>query len=67
MKQIKIQNGHRYVTPQQALEAVGFENIIDFMDEDVLQNARAAAGPNCSALALIEKYLELAESDLIVG
>ena len=65
MKKISIDNGSRWVEPEEALKGVGLDALAVFMDFDTIE-AVHAEGPE-SDLAFLTRYLELAPDDLIFG
>ena len=65
MKKISIDNGSRWVEPEEALKSVGLDALAVFMDFDTIE-AVHAEGPE-SDLAFLTRYLGLAPDDLIFG
>lgn len=66
MKQISINNGHSYITPEEALEAVSLDTMAVYMDDDTRETVHDELAP-CSDIDFLARYLELAPDDLIIG
>ena len=66
MKQISINNGATYTTPAEALEEISLDTMAEYMDNDTLEAVHNELAP-CSDIEFLERYLELAPDDLIVG
>ena len=66
MKKISIDNGHSYVTPAEAIDAMSWDVIVDMMDDDIREAIHAAVAP-CTESEFLAAYLERAADDLIIG
>lgn len=66
MKQISINNGHTYVTPAEAIDAIAWDGIVSLMDDDTREHVHLEMAP-CTDLEFLSTYLEKATEDLIVG
>jgi hypothetical protein len=66
VKQISIDNGHSYVTPAEAIDAMSWDVIVNMMDDDTREAVHAAVAP-CTDLEFLAAYLERATDDLIIG
>lgn len=66
MKQISINNGATYTTPAEALEEISLDTMAEYMDNDTREAVHNELAP-CSDIEFLERYLELAPDDLIVG
>jgi hypothetical protein len=66
MKRVSIDNGHSFVTAGEALSAIRLNAMIPYMDDEAREAAHNEVAP-CSEKMFLEKYLELATDDLIIG
>ena len=66
MKQISINNGATYTTPAEALEEISLDTMAEYMDNDTREAGHNELAP-CSEIEFLERYLEIAPDDLIVG
>lgn len=66
MKQISVDNGATYTTPAAALEEIGLDTMAEYMDDDTREAAHNEIAP-CTDLEFLERYLEIAPDDLIIG
>ena len=66
MAYISIDNGHSYTTAADALQALGLDTIAAYMDDDTREAVHAELAP-CTDLAFLERYLQIASDDLIIG
>lgn len=66
MKQISINNGATYTTAAEALEEISLDTMADYMDDDAREAVHNELAP-CSDIEFLERYLEIAPDDLIVG
>lgn len=66
MRQISIDNGHSYTTPEMALQAVSLDTLAQYMDDDTREQVHMELAP-CSDLVFLREYLERAPYDLIFG
>ena len=62
---ISIDNGAHYVTPEEAVKGMAWEVIVNYMDDDT-REAVAQEGYD-DEVSFLARYLELADSDLIIG
>ncbi len=68
MKNISINNGVSYCTIKEALEAVGMDEIVSMMDDDVREEvANEWQGDEDDHEGFIAEYLRRAPEDLIIG
>lgn len=68
MKNISINNGASYCTIKEALEAVGMDEIVSMMDDDVREEvANEWQGDEDDHEGFIAEYLRRAPEDLIIG
>lgn len=66
MKQISINNGATYTTAAEALEEISLDTMAEYMDSDTREAVHNELAP-CSDIEFLERYLEIAPDDLIVG
>ncbi len=66
MARISIDGGKTFTTAEKAISQVFFEKIISAADEDTMNKAHELIGTG-SIFALLNKYLEISEKDLIIG
>lgn len=66
MKQISINNGHSYISPEEALKEISIETMANYMDDDAREQTAAELAP-CSDVEFLTRYLEIAPDDLIIG
>ena len=66
MKQISINNGATYTTAAEALEEISLDTMAEYMDDDAREAVHNELAP-CSDSEFLERYLEIAPDDLIVG
>lgn len=66
MARISIDNGATYTTAADALETIGIDTIAEYMDDDIREEVHDQIAP-CTEEEFLEKYLEMAEGDLIIG
>lgn len=66
MARISIDGGKTFTTAEDAIAHVFFERIIAAADEDTMNKANTMIGAG-SIFDLLNKYLEIAEKDLIIG
>jgi len=65
MKRISVDNGNTFISPKEAIERVGFEEIESFMDDDLMEKVHSLEFEGDQEF--LEKYLELSDHDLIIG
>ena len=69
-KEISLNNGNTYLTAEEAmpkiLERGLWDVVVAFMDDETREKAHSLVAP-CSELEFLEKYLEIADEDLIIG
>jgi hypothetical protein len=66
MKHISIDNGNSYTTPAKAIKAVGFDTIVNMMDDDTREAVHNDCAP-CTDAAFLREYLKRAKDNLIIG
>ena len=70
MAKISLDNGHTYMTAQEAMPEITDNNLWDavanMMDDDTREAVHADIAP-CTELEFLARYLELASDDLIIG
>jgi hypothetical protein len=66
MKQISINNGNSFTTPEKAIEALDWDVIVHYMDDETREQVHSELAP-CAELDFLIRYLELAPEDLIIG
>ena len=67
MKRININSGlGDDYTIQEAIEEVGFETLVNFMDEETCEAVHNKFAP-CTEEQFVEEYLKRAPYDLIIG
>lgn len=66
MARISIDGGKTFTTAEDAIAHVFFERIIAAADEDTMNRANTMIGAG-SIFDLLNKYLEIAKKDLIIG
>lgn len=66
MKTISINNGHSTCTVQEALAAVSIDVIANVMDDDTREQVHAELAP-CTDEEFLERYLEIAPYDIVIG
>lgn len=62
---ISIDNGASYVTPEEAVAGMSWDAIVNLMDDDTRETV-AQEGYD-DEVSFLARYLELADSDLIIG
>ena len=69
-KQISLDNGHAYLSADEAMDEINARNlwdaIVDLMDDKVREQVSTELAP-CSNDEFLARYLELAEDDLVIG
>ena len=70
MARISLDNGHTYMTAQEATPEIAANNLWDavanMMDDDIREAVHAAVAP-CTEAEFLAAYLERATDDLIIG
>ena len=66
MARISIDNGTNWISPESAIEEIGLDTIVNYMDDDTREDAHAELAP-CTDLEFLTRYLEIAPEDLIIG
>lgn len=66
MKQISIDNGNSWITPQEAIKGMRWEVIAHYMEDEAREAVHADLAP-CSNLNFLTRYLQIADQDLIIG
>ena len=65
MKNISINNGASFVTPEEALREISIDTLAAYMDDDVREQVHLELAP-CTELEFLSRYLQLAKEDLII-
>ena len=65
-KRISIDNGSTFITPAEAVKSMDWDAIVNAMDDEVREKVHAELAP-CTNTEFLNRYLELASEDLIVG
>ena len=69
-KQISLDNGHAYLSADEAIAEINARNlwdaIVDLMDDKVREQVSTELSP-CSNDEFLARYLELADYDLVIG
>ena len=65
MKNISIDNGNTYSTPEDTIAAVGMDVIVHMMDDDTRRAVDAMGVDN--DVDFLVRYLQIADDDLIIG
>lgn len=66
MKRISIDGGKTFVTVEEALSRVEFDEVIRKCNMDTMNRASQEVGP-ASIFDCLRRYLEIADEDLILG
>jgi len=66
MANISVDNGNSYTTPAKAIKAVGFDTIVNMMDDDTREDVHNKFAP-CTDATFLREYLKRAKDDLIIG
>ena len=70
MKKISLDNGHSYMTAQEAMPEITRRNmwdtVVNMMDDDTRETVHSELAP-CTEVEFLTRYLELANDDLIIG
>lgn len=66
MKNISIDNGHSYTDLQTALDAFSLDVMAQYMEDEAREAASLELAP-CTDLEFLQRYLEIAENDLVIG
>ena len=70
MARISLDNGHTYITAQEAMPEITERNLWDavanMMDDDTREAVHAELAP-CTEAEFLAAYLERATDDLIIG
>lgn len=66
MKKISVNNGHSFCTVEEALEVISIDTMTCYMDDDIREQVHRELAP-CTDAEFLNKYLELATDDLIIG
>ena len=62
MKNISVDNGHTFVTPEKAIEIIGLDTILNMVDIEIVNNIYAE-----TEIDFLVKVLEIVDQDLIIG
>lgn len=69
---LSVDNGATYIAAdedaelQTAIDKVGWDEIVSFMDDDAREKAHGDVAP-CTELEFLKHYLEIAPCDLVIG
>lgn len=69
---LSVDNGATYIAAdedaelQAAIDKVGWDEIVSFMDDDAREKAHSDVAP-CTELEYLKHYLEIAPCDLVIG
>lgn len=66
MKNVSIDNGATWTTPEEALNAISIDVMAEYMDDESREQTAREFAP-CSDLEFLIRYLEIAPDDLIIG
>jgi len=66
MRKISTNNGRTFVSPKEAIDDVGFDEIVTWMDDDTREQVHGELAP-CTDEEFLTRYLEVADHDIIVG
>ena len=65
MARISVNNGNSFCTPEEALNVMSMETISEYMDDGIREAIHREMLE--SEVDFLEKYLKIAEDDLIIG
>ena len=63
---ISVDNGATFCSPSEAVSALPWNTITNYMDADLMEQVSCELAP-CTNEQFLTRYLELAEADLIIG
>ncbi len=66
MSKISVNNGRTFVTAKEAIEKMDWEEIVSWMDADIREQVHSELAP-CSNIEFLDRYLEIADHDIIIG
>lgn len=66
MKQISIDNGLTFVTPEEAIKGMRWEVIAHYMEDEAREAVHDELAP-CTDLDFLTRYLQVADHDLVIG
>jgi hypothetical protein len=66
MKNISINNGNSFCTVQDAISNMDWDVIVSMMDDDIREKVHFELAP-CTEEEFLNRYLEVATEDLIIG
>ena len=66
MKQISIDNGYTFITPEEAIAGMRWEVIAHYMEDSAREAVHADLAP-CTDIEFLIRYLEIADHNLIIG
>ena len=66
VRRVSIDNGNRFVYPEEALAYMNLDAMVPYMDDDAAADAAQTFAP-CSDLVYLVAYLNRAPADLIIG
>ena len=65
-KRISIDNGSTFITPAEAVKDMDWDVIVNAMDDEVREKVHTELAP-CANTEFLNRYLELASENLIIG
>lgn len=65
-KSISIDNGLTFVTPEEAMEGLSWDVIAHYMEDEAREQVHNELAP-CTNLEFLNRYLEVAKYDLVIG
>lgn len=66
MKRISVDNGHSFVSIEEALSEISIDTMAVYMDDDTREAVAFELAP-CSDHSFLRRYLEIAPFDLVIG
>ena len=63
---ISVNNGISFCSPEEAIETLPWETIVNAMDDEIREAVHAELSP-CTEEQFLKRYLELSTSDLVIG
>lgn len=66
LKRISIDNGNTYCTAEEAIDQIGIDTIVNYMDDDTRELVNYDMAP-CADIDFLNEYLSRADDDLIIG
>lgn len=70
MKKISLDNGHSYITADEAMPEITSRNmwdtVVNMMDDDTRETVHSELAP-CTEVEFLREYLKRSPADLIIG